>query len=102
MGWHSLRDIRGIEPLTPSDPYYPRHEPQPQQSIRNSLFDEAAGVHEAAHAVFAYYNNQQIHDISIHGQGLGGGEFRNVPHASDLPEPGTKEAAGQQISLMTA
>jgi hypothetical protein len=94
--YHDLSKIRGLGLLGPGDPGYlgPSYdEPQP---VRSSLFDEAAAVHEAGHAVHSYYNRQQIFDISINKQGLGGGEFRNVPHTRDISEGDAKELAASR------
>jgi hypothetical protein len=99
---YNLGQIRGLAPLAPGDVGYIGSRHESQQSIRSSLLDEAAAMHEAAHCLFSVLNNQQIFDISIHKQGLGGGEFRNVPHARDISEGDVKQQAGQQISLMTA
>jgi hypothetical protein len=68
----------------PGRPAPPSPPPRAAPTIRSELFDQLAGIHESAHAVWNHIKREPIHSAEIEGRGIGGGEFKATPTAGTI------------------
>jgi hypothetical protein len=64
---------------TPPEPV-PREAP----TIRSSLFDELAGIHESAHCVWNHVRREPVYSVEVGREGIGGGEFKATPTSGTM------------------